>query len=347
MDPENPEIAPSYAPWKQWKNEYYEKRGYKVASKDWKGWEDMPEDAGIFKYLGVKVDPEHVKSRGLLWNWFSDWRTGLPTGMLISMPLWMFNVLPPLDERTELAFLGFASLWAAAKIGGPMIKAYKEERVGVKVKMLLEGEKELNDEIVTSINTLKAGSGMVETVRAINDAERSLRALEAAAATKRMKAAQRDALVAQLDYLVQVSASGAADKEAGVLKAARSIVEGALEKDAALQQRTIDAAIKSLTAGSETEDVVSPLFSKALEKAASDAAAAAASQAAAKPLKNPLQVEIFRKRFGVVEDAVTEATLSRAKADKAAYNVLVGKVGGAEPTVGAAYVLKPAIAYAK
>lgn len=36
VDPSNPEISPSFAPWKSFKNEYYEKRGYTVASKDWK-----------------------------------------------------------------------------------------------------------------------------------------------------------------------------------------------------------------------------------------------------------------------------------------------------------------------
>ena len=36
MDPSNPEISPSVVPWKEYKNEYYAKRGYTVAGKDWK-----------------------------------------------------------------------------------------------------------------------------------------------------------------------------------------------------------------------------------------------------------------------------------------------------------------------
>lgn len=177
----------------------------------------------------------------------------------------------------------------------------------------------------------------------MNDAERALRALEASAATKRIALAQREALVSQLDYLVQISASGAAGKEAAVIKAARANVEAALEKDAGLQQRTIDAAVKALKEGSASEDVVAPLFAKALEKAKADEAA----KPAAKPLTDRMQVEIFRKRFGLTEDAVSEITLQRAKADKAAWALLTGKVGGAEPAVGAKYILKPAIAYAK
>lgn len=59
-----------------------------------------------------------------------------------------------------------------------------------------------------------------------------------------------------------------------------------------------------------------------------------------------LQVEIFRKRFGFGEDAVSEETLAKATADPAALAVLTGKVGGKTPTVGMPYTLKPAIAYA-
>jgi hypothetical protein len=44
---------------------------------------------------------------------------------------------------------------------------------------------------------------------------------------------------------------------------------------------------------------------------------------------------------------VTADALKAAAKDAAARAVLVGKVGGAEPTVGAPFVLKPAIAYAK
>ena len=35
IGPENFEIAPTLIPWKNYKNEHYEKRGYKVADKSW------------------------------------------------------------------------------------------------------------------------------------------------------------------------------------------------------------------------------------------------------------------------------------------------------------------------
>lgn len=84
VDPSEPEIAPSFEISKEYKNEYYKKRGFKVADKDWKGWEDLPE--GPFKYLGVKVDPAHVEKSGLIWQFFSDWKTAVPASILLSMP---------------------------------------------------------------------------------------------------------------------------------------------------------------------------------------------------------------------------------------------------------------------
>ena len=76
-----------------------------------------------------------------------------------------------------------------------------------------------------------------EYLRVIHAAERSLRALEASAATTKLRVAQRDAIAEQLNYLVSVNSAGAADTEVAVLKAARASVENALEKDSALQVR--------------------------------------------------------------------------------------------------------------
>jgi len=341
VDPSNPEIAPSYAPWKVFKNEYYEKRGYTVASKDWKEWSDLPE--GPFKYLGVKVDPDHVTNHGPVWSFFSDWKTAIPAAVCLSLPLWMFNILPPLDERSELGLITICAGWVALKQAGPMFRSWKRTRVAAKVKALLAHEKELNDEIATSIDSFAAGASVVDYIKIVNGADRSLRGLEAAAATKRVLAAQRDALVHQLDYLVTLQSSGAADADAKVLRSARSLVESQLEKDASLQQKSIESAIKGLRDGVFADEVVTPLFSKALEKAAADLKA----QPAAKPMTNAQQIDIFRKRFGFTEDAVSESTLKRAASDPAALAVLTGKVGGKSPAVGMPYVLKPAIAYAK
>lgn len=114
--------------------QYYKNRGYTVAPKEWKEWSDMPESAGIFRYLGVKVDPEHVLKHGPIWSFFSDYRTALPTAVLLSLPLWMFNVLPPFDERMELAGIGLAATMVAVKAAGPMFRAWKRSRVATKVK---------------------------------------------------------------------------------------------------------------------------------------------------------------------------------------------------------------------
>lgn len=299
VNPDEPEISPSVVPWKSYKNDYYTKRGFKLGSKEsaLTGWEDLPE--GPFKHLGVKVNPDHVLQHGPVWSFFSDWRTAIPGALMLSLPLWMFNVLPGLDERMELALITVSAGWVAIKVGGPLARGFKRSRVATRVKALLQHESELNAEISEAIDAYGAGSNVVSYARAVNNAERALKALEAEAATKRVKSAARDALVSQLDYLVSLQASGAGAAEAEVLKAARSTVESSFEKDAKLQQASVDAAIKALTTGSSaaSDDVVSPLFTKALESARKDNAA----KPAAKPFANPQLVDIFRKRFGLSE----------------------------------------------
>lgn len=198
----------------------------------------------------------------------------------------MFNILPPLDERSELGLIVLCAGWVALKQAGPMFRSWKRTRVAVKVKALLNHERELNDEITSSIESFQAGASVVDYIKIVNTADRALRGLEAEATSKRVIAAQRDALVGQLDYLVQVASSGAADRDAHILRTARAAVESTLEKDAALQQKAIESAIKSLKEGIFADDLVVPLFNKALEKAAADLKA----QPAAKPLSNPQQV---------------------------------------------------------
>ena len=90
-------------------------------------------------------------------------------------------------------------------------------------------------------------------------------------------------MVEQLDFLVSVAASGAADTEATVARMARAAVESALEKDAAQQQKSIASALASLTAGTAGEDTVTPMWTAALAKAAAEVAAKPAS----KPFANP------------------------------------------------------------
>jgi hypothetical protein len=150
---------------------------------------------------------------------------------------------------------------------------------------LLQHEEELNSEIATSIESFEAGANVVEYIKLVNAAERQLRKLEADAATKRVLNAQRDALVAQLDYLLQMQNSGAADVEAQLVKSARASVETSFEKEAALQQKSIDSAIRALKEGTIPEDGVAPLFAKAVEKARADVLA----KPAAKPFTNAQQ----------------------------------------------------------
>ena len=127
-------------------------------------------------------------------------------------------------------------------------------------------------------------------IRMVNSGERGLRALETAAATRKLRNAQRDAVAEQLAYLAALSTAGAAEGEAAVVKAARASVEGTLARDAAAQQRSIEAAIRALKEGTTSEggadDGLSEMWAAAVAKAKADIA----SKPAANPLLAPMQV---------------------------------------------------------
>lgn len=211
-------------------------------------------------------------------------------------------------------------------------------------RALLDLEKDLNDKIAHATGAFTAGAKMPETVRILNAGERGLRAVEAAAASRKILIAERDHIVEQLNYLVQVQQSGAADTASAVSRAAREAVETKLEKDAALQQATIAAATRALKDGASvpSDDLIAPLYADAL-KAAKAAFAARTSEM---PLRSAHQIDVFTKRFGYSDTAVTAVALERASKDKAALAVLTGKAGG-KPAVGTPFVLKAPILYVK
>ncbi len=140
----------------------------------------------------------------------------------------------------------------------------------------------------------KAGQGIPETMRIVHAGERALSKLEAAAASTRARNYLRDATVAELDYLVQLKSSAAGETGTAVQRSATAAATAAFEKDAALQQRSIESAIKALKEGSQGEDLVAPAFAAALAAAKAEAAAKPASN----PFKSAAQKETFDKRFG-------------------------------------------------
>ena len=124
--------------------------------------------------------------------------------------------------------------------------------------------------------------------------ERALAKLEAAAASTRARNYLRDATLAELDYLVQLKNSAAGETGSAVIRSATAATSLAFEKDAALQQKSIEAAIEALKKGTQSEDVVAPTFASALAAAKADASAKPASN----PFKSAAQKETFDKRFG-------------------------------------------------
>ena len=154
----------------------------------------------------------------------------------------------------------------------------------------------MNDEIARSTEVFKAGQGIPETMKAVHAGERALAALEASAASIRARNYLRDATLAELQYLVQLKQSAAGETGSAIIRSATAAATSAFEKDSALQQKSIEAAIKALKEGSTSlgDDLVAPAFKAALATAKSEAAAKPASN----PFKSAAQRETFEKRFG-------------------------------------------------
>lgn len=93
--------------------------------------------------------------------------------------------------------------------------------------------------------------------------------------------------------LVSLKSAAAGAAGADAVRTATAAVGAQFEKDASLQQKSIEAAIKALREGVTGEDLVAPVFKAALQAAEADAAAKPASN----PFKSAQQKEIFEKRF--------------------------------------------------
>ena len=176
-----------------------------------------------------------------------------------------------------------------------MFQRMQTAALEAKNKALYAEEKAFNDEIAHAVEVMNAGLAVPETVKTVNAAERALRAIEAEAATRKAAHARKEATQQALDFLVGLKSAAGADAEGASLRAARAAVEGALEKDAAVQQRSIDAAIKALKDGqaAPADDVIEPLFAKAAQAAKAEIQ----GRAAANPFTLASNVDMFRKRF--------------------------------------------------
>ena len=176
-----------------------------------------------------------------------------------------------------------------------MVQRWQTAAIEAKNKALYAEEKAFTEEIAHAVEVMHAGLSVPETVKTVNAAERALRAVEAEAATRKAAHARREAVQHALDFLVSLKSAAGAESEGASLRSARAAVEAALEKDAAVQQRSIEAALKALKDGqaAPADDVIEPLFAKAAQAAKAEIA----GRAAANPFTAASNVDMFRKRF--------------------------------------------------
>lgn len=338
VDPNDPQIAPTIVPEKSWKNEFYKNRGFTVVGADWKEWSDLP---APYKYFGVKVNPKHVETHGMAWSALSDWKVGVPAGIVVTAPLFVSGVFPGVDERMILYPLQALVSIIILKNLGPVVRNGMQALATRRAKWLLDSEAELNATIADTVKAAEALRAMPQATRMLGAGTVALNAAEAAALSTRVAGAQRDALVEQLNYLVAAANPINTDGDAAAKSAARAAVEAAFG-DASVQQKSIAAAIAALKDGATADTTVKDMFEKAVAKARADAAA----KPSAKPLLAPAFAAAFDKKFGL-EAAVTADAIKKAAGDKVAAALLAGAVGGKTPEVGMKYTQLSPLAFLK
>ena len=167
----------------------------------------------------------------------------------------------------------------------------------------------------------------------MNTGERALRKLEAAAASSNVKVTEVKRMQEMLEYLSTLQGASAAGQADTAAVLAHRAAEAKLESDASMQQATIADAIAALKAGGmpQAGNTTEKLFAAEFESVKKNPPKADPAVAAAQKQRDN---DIFAKRFGFVDRAVTETMMTKAKAEPAAWAVLSAKTGG-EPKVGA------------
>jgi hypothetical protein len=342
IDRTKPLYAPSYR--REWKHFGYPKE--QIANVDnpaeWKEWTDLP---APYKYYHVKVDPADVENEGTLWKLFTNWKTAIPLSVGIAIPLWVNDVIV-MDFHMELAAIFWASIAMVYNNFGSTIRAaLVEENTEIK-RQVFDAESKYMAALERNIEVHEKAIGLPQYVMMLNKGERHVRGLEANASTKHMRAAETQRMIDMLDYLSTGRTAGGSGAGDLVSSAVHHAVGLALQRNAQMQQATVQDAIDALLAEGVPKrgNVTEKLFAGASKHFKANPPRAADVDPAAQAAH---EKELFNKRFGFADTTITETMISKAKDSAASWSVLKAMAGGAEPTVGAPIVYPNPIAYSK
>merc|ERR1719223_46025 len=330
IDKENPLHAPDG--FRTWRNIGYRN----LAPAGWQEWEDLP---APYNRYPVKVDPKDVENPGFLWKTFTDWKTGIPLAGLLSLPLFVFDVVI-IDERFELMLIFWTTVALFNKQFGSTVKGAITSQIDEIREELESAESKYTTSLEECVDTYHRAKDVPQYLALLNEGERALRAAEAAARTRQMHIDERNRMEEMLDYLIMVKDSRDSQVSDEVTSTARMAAESALTADSKLQEATLTNAIAALTSSSVTDSVVEDLYQQEFAKAQ----AAATKKLAESGKASANDRELFAKRFGFAAE-VTEDMMTKAENDPAAMALLTAKVGGATPSVGMKLTQKMPIDY--
>jgi len=333
VDKENPQYLPD--DFNEWENV-----GYKnLAPRGTLAWDDLPEK---YRYFWMKVDPADVENEPVVWKVLTDWRLALPVGGIATVPLFLYDVVS-VDMRLMLAAITVTTFSILKVNVGPMLA----DTFGAGMKEVRDALYKTEADYRASIADLTEAHtqvmGLEADLRARNEAERELKALEAKAATRSVRAAQVAHMQSMLDAMVQMQAMGDADAGKAIDAAAIAAVEGKLASDAKLQQASIEDAIAAVE-----DRASSNLYASTVAKeyiASLQAEIAKADEGGDDAARAAHQREIFNKKFGFASPTITAAQAKAASEDPKVNAQLTAWCGGAKPVEGAKIVFRSPTSY--
>lgn len=333
VDKENPQYLPD--DFNEWENV-----GYKnLAPRGTLGWDDLPEK---YRYFWMKVDPKDVEEPGLVWKIFTDWRLALPVSGIAVMPLLLYDVIS-VDMRMMLAAVTVTTFTILKTQVGPLLSDSMEAGMKEVRDSLYKTEADYREAVASLTATHHTVMGLEDDLRARNEAERELRHLEAAAATKEVRAEQVARMRTMLDAMVAMGEAGSADADKAIDEAAVASISAQLVSDAALQQASIEDALAAVEDRGNVnlyESTVAKTYVSTLE-----AEIAKAESGDDEAARQAHQREVFNKKFGFTSDSITAAQAKAAAEDPKQWAVLTAMTGGVPPKEGTKIVFRSPVTY--
>jgi len=289
IDRSNPENAPStFTKWHE-----YGTTG-RIAADGWKEWSDLP---APYKYYQVKVNPKDVEAPNFFLDLLGNYKTAVPLSLVVAFPF-LLNGTIVMDEHFELGAIFFTVVYMlSGAVGDGVRDAVLAPGLQARDQLLAK-EKAYREALGAALKAHQAVQNLPEAALEFNQGVRALRHEQAAADTRRARAAVRGRYVDMLEFMVtSAKASGEDDGAALVTNAAvADVTEQLVSGKGSLSKVVLADAIAALKSGKDGTKSLREATKVAFFKA--QANPPKLDDAAERKERRQKQVDTFKQRFG-------------------------------------------------